>query len=312
MRWALKMRKTLPPVGLGAHLRRRYGQSLEFIEYRDYQVGDDIRNVDWQASFRRPHNHPWIARAYEAEQAKPLLIILDCRTAMRLPVRAEKLLVGIWLAQILAQLALRRGDAVTLATMFGRVKTKPLKVKSLAGMAQIQKYLRKIYTETPSDADWGAAPPPLDLSALDKQLRHAAAICVISDFTFDDATNAFANFARRAQGNFRALYMLALDSWPAERALLTAQPFRLASVEASPIYDGLREADAAYLAACDAALATQLTTLRRHCTGPGLVWPDAPLAYRNQPTNDLAALQDWFRQAALNNPTLRSLMTRVA
>ena len=36
----------------GAHLARRPGSSLEFMDHRDYQPGDDLRRIDWSAYAR--------------------------------------------------------------------------------------------------------------------------------------------------------------------------------------------------------------------------------------------------------------------
>ena len=31
----------------GKHLVRTYGQTVEFADYREYALGDDIRRIDW-------------------------------------------------------------------------------------------------------------------------------------------------------------------------------------------------------------------------------------------------------------------------
>ena len=31
----------------GKHLVKSYGQTVEFADYREYQLGDDIRRIDW-------------------------------------------------------------------------------------------------------------------------------------------------------------------------------------------------------------------------------------------------------------------------
>ena len=31
----------------GKHLVRTYGQTVEFADYREYMLGDDIRRIDW-------------------------------------------------------------------------------------------------------------------------------------------------------------------------------------------------------------------------------------------------------------------------
>ena len=44
---ALNLRKDLIGYFGGKHLVSKYGQTVEFADYREYQLGDDIRRIDW-------------------------------------------------------------------------------------------------------------------------------------------------------------------------------------------------------------------------------------------------------------------------
>ena len=44
---ALNLRKDLLGYFGGKHLVSKYGQTVEFADYREYQLGDDIRRIDW-------------------------------------------------------------------------------------------------------------------------------------------------------------------------------------------------------------------------------------------------------------------------
>ena len=44
---ALNLRSSLAGYFGGKHLVNTYGQTVEFADYREYQLGDDIRRIDW-------------------------------------------------------------------------------------------------------------------------------------------------------------------------------------------------------------------------------------------------------------------------
>jgi len=51
------------------------GKGMEFHEVRDYFIGDDIRNIDWNVTARM--NHPFVKRFVE-ERELTIFIIADC------------------------------------------------------------------------------------------------------------------------------------------------------------------------------------------------------------------------------------------
>ena len=54
---ALNLRTDLSGFFGGKHLVRTYGQTVEFADYREYMLGDDIRRIDWNL-----YSRFWIAR----------------------------------------------------------------------------------------------------------------------------------------------------------------------------------------------------------------------------------------------------------
>ena len=80
----------------GAHLGRKPGESLEFIDFRDYQPGDDLRRLDWNAYAR---SDSLVVRVYREEIAPHLDIVLDSSISMG--VRPQKEEATITLAGVL-------------------------------------------------------------------------------------------------------------------------------------------------------------------------------------------------------------------
>lgn len=64
----------------GPHQSRFRGRGLEFSELREYQVGDDLRDIDWRSTARTGSAH---IRCYQAERERTLWLIVDQRGGMR-------------------------------------------------------------------------------------------------------------------------------------------------------------------------------------------------------------------------------------
>lgn len=50
------------------------GRGMAFSEVREYQFGDDIRNIDWNVTAR--YNHPYV-KVYEEERELTLMLLID-------------------------------------------------------------------------------------------------------------------------------------------------------------------------------------------------------------------------------------------
>lgn len=104
----------------GLHKSPYRGFGVEFVEYRQYTPGDDIRHVDWKAVARSDR---YYVKEYEDETNLQCVILLDRSASMGYggqPATAttalDKLEYGSYLAASLAYLILRQGDGVGLVT----------------------------------------------------------------------------------------------------------------------------------------------------------------------------------------------------
>ncbi|HQN99337.1 MAG TPA: DUF58 domain-containing protein, partial [Bacteroidales bacterium] len=50
------------------------GKGMEFSEVREYQYGDDIRNIDWNVTARL--NHPFV-KVFEEERELTVILLID-------------------------------------------------------------------------------------------------------------------------------------------------------------------------------------------------------------------------------------------
>lgn len=114
----------------GLHKSPYRGFGVEFVEYRQYTPGDDIRHVDWKAVARSDR---YYVKEYEDETNLQCLLLLDRSASMGYGSQPsgrfgrsgqaaglDKLEYGSYLAASLAYLIMRQGDGVGLVT-FDRV-----------------------------------------------------------------------------------------------------------------------------------------------------------------------------------------------
>ena len=310
-RLRLDFRRTLPNAGFGAHIHRRMGQSLEFREYGDYHLGDDIRKVDWLASMRTGLRRDWIVRSFEAEERRALMIVLDCRPAMYLPEAANKLRIACWVAQCLASAAFCERDRVIFGTLFAPKEFSVINVEGRRGLDIVIAYCQRLVTRPIPKTEWEAE-PWTETIELVQRMQPASAIVLISDMTFADSGNRLIRFAQAAQKSYRTLSVIEIDSWPVERALLSDRPFRLGTLEGRAFGDDLREVDVQIVRETEARIRAHHASLRRAWSGPGLIWPQKPFRLPEIAQPSVAQINEWFRREFARAPFLHGLLSRAA
>ena len=82
---ALNLRADLNGYFGGKHFVRSYGQTVEFADYREYQLGDDIRRIDWNLS----RFEKYFIRLFTDERQMDVQIFLDCSASMGKENRAK-------------------------------------------------------------------------------------------------------------------------------------------------------------------------------------------------------------------------------
>ena len=75
----LQRRVGAPGVGVGSRRGQRPGSSREFLGLRPYEIGDDMRDLDWAATLR--FDRPYL-RLYRQEVESSLLLLVDSSASM--------------------------------------------------------------------------------------------------------------------------------------------------------------------------------------------------------------------------------------
>src|SRR5215510_5389370 len=77
--FSLLPRQPIQSLLAGRHASRLRGRGLNFEEIRRYQIGDDIRQIDWKGTARTRKTH---SRVYTEERERTTLLVVDQRITM--------------------------------------------------------------------------------------------------------------------------------------------------------------------------------------------------------------------------------------
>ena len=94
----------------GMHRSPYFGQSVEFLQHREYTWGDDIRHVDWKVWAKQDR---YYVKQYEEDTNLRCTLLVDVSNSMQYGSGAlNKYEYGSTIASCLAYLTLRQQDAV--------------------------------------------------------------------------------------------------------------------------------------------------------------------------------------------------------
>ena len=111
-RLELTARRVVEGFLSGMHRSPYSGQSIEFLQHRQYTAGDEIRHIDWKVYARQDRLH---IKQYEEETNLRLTLLVDRSGSMAYGEgESNKFDYASSLSASLAYLALRQKDAVAL------------------------------------------------------------------------------------------------------------------------------------------------------------------------------------------------------
>lgn len=114
----LTARRAIGAQGIGVHHSRSRGAGLEFAQYRAYEPGDELRQIDWKLYARSDR---FFVREAERESPLTVWIVLDATASMnqRDGERGTRFDAARRLTACIAELALRQGDRFGLLMLLG-------------------------------------------------------------------------------------------------------------------------------------------------------------------------------------------------
>ena len=118
---ALELRPDLAGFFGGKHKVSTYGQTVEFADYREYQLGDDIRRIDWNLYSRF---EKYFLKLFTDERQMHTQIFIDCSASMGkdLP---EKANYAVAVAAAFGYLSVHNMDKVSFKLIKGEKSEDP-------------------------------------------------------------------------------------------------------------------------------------------------------------------------------------------
>jgi uncharacterized protein (DUF58 family) len=156
-------------------VRSRFrGRGMDFDEIREYEPGDDVRAIDWNASARTGRT---FVKKYREERQLTVVFVVDLSASGALGVGdATKREQAIEIAGVLALAAIRSDHRIGLVGFTDRVETF---VPPARGRAHARRLVRDLVAFEPvhRGTDLAAA-----LRAVRERLTRRALVIVLSDF----------------------------------------------------------------------------------------------------------------------------------
>lgn len=112
---SLNLRTNLAGFFGGKHLVRTYGQTVEFADYREYMLGDDIRRIDWNLYSRF---EKYFLKLFTDERQMHVQIFLDCSASIGKE-NPQKAAYAVGVASALGFLAVQNMDKLSLKLVKG-------------------------------------------------------------------------------------------------------------------------------------------------------------------------------------------------
>lgn len=150
------------------------GRGIEFAEVRPYQVGDDIRNIDWNVSARMDETY---VKVYEEEREQTVMLCVDVSGSENFGSKgALKREMAAEICAVMAFSAIQNKDKVGLLLFSDEVEHF---VRPRSGRRHVLRCIRELYTAEPTSAG-------TDLSGALRHvlriLRRRSVLVLVSDF----------------------------------------------------------------------------------------------------------------------------------
>lgn len=214
---------------VGLHRSPFQGFSVEFSEYRPYQPGHSLDQIDWRVFART--NRLYVRR-YEEETNLQAYLLIDTSGSMRYPTTStpKKLDYALFLSVALAYLLIQQRDAVGLYLFDERIR------QYLPARSR-QTWLRRLFQtlETYRNASPEKAPTllPQALHQIADRLKRRSLLILLSDFFLseEDPEALLQAIARLRLAGHDLLLIRIWDEKTEKYFQLPTEPLHLLSAE---------------------------------------------------------------------------------
>jgi uncharacterized protein (DUF58 family) len=150
------------------------GRGMEFSEVREYQFGDDIRNIDWNVTAR--FSHPFI-KIFEEERELTVILLVDLSGSLLFgTVEKTKQQIAAELSAILAFSAMKNNDKVGLILFTDKIEKF---VPPRKGKTHVLRLIREVLSFEPKGKTTNLKSA---LEYMNNAIKKKSIVFLISDF----------------------------------------------------------------------------------------------------------------------------------
>jgi uncharacterized protein (DUF58 family) len=168
----------------GRHRSRQQGGSTEFVDYREYSPGEDLRRLDWKVLGRTERQ---VIRLYQDETNLVCTLAIDASESMRFGSHrgSSKLEYAQYLATGMSHVIGRQQDQAGLAILAGGLRNVLSPGGTASHLMRVQSEIETLKTEPATDLAGG-------LRELFGRLPRRGVLALFTDFLVDDLEKTFA------------------------------------------------------------------------------------------------------------------------
>ncbi len=181
-------RRLLGGLAMGDHSSSKKGFGLEFDQLRDYQVGDDVRCIDWSSTARADKI---LVREYKEDRNRTIMLVVDGSASMFYGSTEE--LKSDVVAQVASVLALAADYSRDTVGMILFSDNKKIVIPPSRGRAHVHMLMETIFMHKPS----GKTSLSNALQAVLELKRKDLIVFVLSDFLTSDYEKALKMVSKR-------------------------------------------------------------------------------------------------------------------
>lgn len=215
----------------GRHQSRQLAGSGEFVDFREYTPGDDLRKLDWKVLARTGRTY---LRLYQDETDLTCTVMIDASSSMRFGAAApgekasrektagSKLEYAQYFATALSHLLAARQDRIGLAVAADKIRQFVPPGCTPDHLARVHRVIERLAT-------WPATDLGESLRQLFSRYTRRGVLIVVSDFLCDDLEGAFSAL-RLFRSRFWEVVAIHLVH-PNEERLPTGTAYRFVGLE---------------------------------------------------------------------------------
>jgi uncharacterized protein (DUF58 family) len=150
------------------------GRGMEFAEVREYQLGDDIRNIDWNVTARS--GHPYV-KVFDEERELTVMLLVDVSSSGNFGTTNQmKGEVAAELCAVLAFSAIKNNDKVGLIIFSDKIEKF---IPPRKGKQHVLRVIREILFFKPEESRTDLN---VSLEYLTRVIKRKSIVFLISDF----------------------------------------------------------------------------------------------------------------------------------